>query len=929
MAPPSPKKTTPAAAATSSDASAAPTTVIPTPTAVATPASTQPSAADLSSAMADVIAVLNARDLNAAVARAEEVEVEHLERYVAPPPAAWYAVLAVLHLAEGDLASALHVQRRAGQANYTLPAPIATAYESLRAHQYAAGLTSLQTLADDVSDPSLAQVARAARAMVRDRVVARVAKAYAAVRAESLAGVATAQELVDEYHWTVGEGGLHALDPPAMAHDMLVGPGLTTQLALASPLKSQPDPDTSPPPARFTATDWQTWTAAMAFALVWVELANILPYAAPTTRPATLLGRIRASIHYYFARILTAIWPLAGTGRTPAALAALSLLIATRIVTPADVYAAQKPATTVTLAALFVILGRLDELGWTRAFVRILTKPLTGNSSISGTSLLARVSLISAVLGATVMNDGAALFMAHAVADLLRRIKGHKVDAVPFALAIVTSANLGSAALLIGNPKVLLVTEAHKLGFGEYAMHLVVPVAVTVGANTGLLAWKYRAALGGVEVPDLTRVEEGSHDDDDALSDDDSGSSTAADHSRATTVAVGLDDRVSETRVSLHYGSDADDAHHALLADWTGSAPHATGAHERDARRCLDRPCRHWTHWTATDHDLDRAPHEFPAAVAHMPRPEDPVDPPLGLVSLVRDWVAENHAAEGPSASQAAVVRAQIDAERALDSRRGLAPVSPVAPKRLPTSRRDWWRAHGVHVAVALILTTMYTALFLRFDVALTSLAAAIAVIAVPHILAPTTMRLRAPSAAAVDPVHWSLLEYLFALLVVMYGISTTAIRTLLARAVRAVIESPVLGPPGSFRAAAGGGSALGLVILGMCAVLTSVPVVLVVAPVLEETKGGRLVGGNGGEPGEYAWYVLCWTVSVAGNVAPYGSVAGLIVAEVLDEGREGDEGLAAEWPAWFAAWSTAVHLVAGTAALAGVAKVLAGAPAE
>ncbi|KAJ3350949.1 hypothetical protein GGF32_004583 [Allomyces javanicus] len=725
---------------------------------------------------------------------------------------------------------------------------------------------------------------------------------------------------------------LHALDPLAAAHALLGSRRTTAQAALANPLMTDPDPDTSPPPPRFAAADWQTWAAALLFALVWVELANILPYTAPASRPTRLLGRIRASIHALFARNLSAIWPLAGTGRTPAALAVAALLVATRIVTPADVYAAQKPATTVTLAALFVILGRLDELGWTRAFVRILTKPLSG-TSISGTSLLARVSLISAVLGATVMNDGAALFMAHAVADLLPRIKNRKVDAVPFALAIVTSANLGSAALLIGNPKVLLVAEAHKLGFGEYAMHLAVPVAVTVGVNTGLLAWKYRAVLGGVDVPDLTRTEGLEHDGDDAPSDDDSGSSTAADHqSGATTVAgapapaPGLDDRASETRVSL-YGSDIDDAHHALLADWTGSAPHASGTHAHAARQFLDRPCRHWAHWAATDHDLDRAPAEFPAAVAHMPRPEDPVDPPLDLVSLVRTWVADNHVAEGPSASQAVVVRAQIDAERALDSRPGRAPVtsvSPMSPKRAPSSRRDWWRAHGVHVAVALILGTMYSALFARFDVALTSLAAAVAVVAAPHVLAPSTMRLRNPSAAAVDPVHWSLLEYLFALLVVMHGISTTAIRSWLARAVRAVIESPALGPAGSFPAAAGGGSALGLVILGMCAVLTSVPVVLVVAPVLEETKGGRLVGE--GEPGEYAWYVLCWTVSVAGNVAPYGSVAGLIVAEVLDEGREeSGEGLAAEWPAWFAAWSTAAHLVAGTAVLAVAARVLAG----
>ncbi|KNE68397.1 hypothetical protein AMAG_13054 [Allomyces macrogynus ATCC 38327] len=226
MAPPSPKKANPttADAATSSDALDAPATAIPAPASAAASASTQPSA-DLAGAMGEVIAALDARDLSAAVARAEEVEVEHLERHVAPPPAAWYAVLSVLHLAEGDLASALHVQRRAGQANYTLPAPIAAAYESLRAHQYAAGLASLQTVADDVSDPSLAQVARGARAMVRDRVVARVATAYAAVRAESLAGVATAEELVGEYHWTVGEGGV--LHPPARDESVERKPDLT------------------------------------------------------------------------------------------------------------------------------------------------------------------------------------------------------------------------------------------------------------------------------------------------------------------------------------------------------------------------------------------------------------------------------------------------------------------------------------------------------------------------------------------------------------------------------------------------------------------------------------------------------------------------------------------------------------------------------
>jgi Na+/H+ antiporter NhaD/arsenite permease-like protein len=78
--------------------------------------------------------------------------------------------------------------------------------------------------------------------------------------------------------------------------------------------------------------------------------------------------------------------------------------------------------------SLFVFL--LFEKGLVEMFSELL---LYG--SPTPTSLLARVSVLSAVLGAFIMNDGAALFLSPIVAHICD-VRG--MDVGPFALALAT-----------------------------------------------------------------------------------------------------------------------------------------------------------------------------------------------------------------------------------------------------------------------------------------------------------------------------------------------------------------------------------------------------------------------------------------------------------------------------------------------------------
>ena len=102
------------------------------------------------------------------------------------------------------------------------------------------------------------------------------------------------------------------------------------------------------------------------------------------------------------------------------------------------------------------------------------------------------VSLLSAVLSAFLVNDAVCLLLTPVVVALGRRAG---LPLTPYLLAICTSANIGSAATLVGNPQNMIIGGLSGMGFCEFMALAGPPALVGVAINTLLLWLMHRRVL--------------------------------------------------------------------------------------------------------------------------------------------------------------------------------------------------------------------------------------------------------------------------------------------------------------------------------------------------------------------------------------------------------------------------------------------------
>ena len=81
------------------------------------------------------------------------------------------------------------------------------------------------------------------------------------------------------------------------------------------------------------------------------------------------------------------------------------------------------------------------------------------------------------------------LAVAPALIDACAR---RRLAPAPFLLALACSANIGSAATLIGNPQNMLIGQVLKMPFSGYLVEASVPVLGGLAATWTLIAWQAR-----------------------------------------------------------------------------------------------------------------------------------------------------------------------------------------------------------------------------------------------------------------------------------------------------------------------------------------------------------------------------------------------------------------------------------------------------
>ncbi|MCB9849487.1 MAG: anion transporter [Phycisphaerales bacterium] len=178
--------------------------------------------------------------------------------------------------------------------------------------------------------------------------------------------------------------------------------------------------------------------------------------------------------------------------RTGVALVGAVVLIAAGRMSLAEAWNAVDVPTVALLFGLMIVSVQFRLAGAYTAVTQRIAQ-----ADVSPQALLGLVIAVSAIMSALLANDVVCLVMAPLLVQGCRK---RALNPMPMLLALACSANIGSAATLIGNPQNMLIGQSLHLSFAGYLVDGV-PVAL-VGC---IVLWliivrQYRGAWQGVEM---------------------------------------------------------------------------------------------------------------------------------------------------------------------------------------------------------------------------------------------------------------------------------------------------------------------------------------------------------------------------------------------------------------------------------------------
>lgn len=174
-------------------------------------------------------------------------------------------------------------------------------------------------------------------------------------------------------------------------------------------------------------------------------------------------------------------------GRPAGALLGATLMVVTGAMTPEASYHAIDGDTIVLLLGMMLITAELDQTGffpWASARVLKVAK--------TPRSLLTVVALASALGSAFLVNDTVCLFLTPIV---VATCVAARLPLGPYLIVLATSANLGSALTLVGNPQNMLIGSMSGLGFSAFMLASLPAVVVAFAVHLALAHRFYRKAL--------------------------------------------------------------------------------------------------------------------------------------------------------------------------------------------------------------------------------------------------------------------------------------------------------------------------------------------------------------------------------------------------------------------------------------------------
>lgn len=162
-------------------------------------------------------------------------------------------------------------------------------------------------------------------------------------------------------------------------------------------------------------------------------------------------------------------WPWLRMNRATIALVGATVLIAIGVIPLEQAYRAIDWNTIVLLFAMMVLNVNLRIAG----FFHLVTSHVV-KLARTPRRLLALVIGVSGVLSAIFLNDTIALMMTPLVLELALSLRRNPL---PYLVALVTAANVGSVAAITGNPQNMLVGMASGIPFVQFTAALA-PIAI-------------------------------------------------------------------------------------------------------------------------------------------------------------------------------------------------------------------------------------------------------------------------------------------------------------------------------------------------------------------------------------------------------------------------------------------------------------------
>jgi Na+/H+ antiporter NhaD/arsenite permease-like protein len=147
----------------------------------------------------------------------------------------------------------------------------------------------------------------------------------------------------------------------------------------------------------------------------------------------------------------------------------------------------------VDFATIALLFGMMVVVAYLRlgGFFRRLASSLLSRAT-TPVGVLAAVVGLSGLLSAFLVNDVVCLALGPIVMSLARRVRR---DPVPYLVALATSANVGSAATITGNPQNMIIGGLSHVPYARFAARLAPVAALGLVFVFAIVAVAFRSAL--------------------------------------------------------------------------------------------------------------------------------------------------------------------------------------------------------------------------------------------------------------------------------------------------------------------------------------------------------------------------------------------------------------------------------------------------